>query len=635
MSSNDQENSEGIENSPLVLNEGSQSPLDRINDSEDSNQEQIQTPLIDGRSIDPVRQYMLQKHLVLLIHAQTCLEDESERNIPAENCRVAFCDVMRNVLKHMDTCLVGINCTFELCSSSQLLLYHLQNCGQRSCPLCAPFVDIDVLLTSDTEDSPRQSSSDSEQQENESDGNERSRRRRNNSVFNQHDAESSLEQILHSPNGIARWVENTRKMVQLNWQLFILLHADKCRAHRSLLSCPTPNCQELRAALNHMPNCHLGGGCTFLHCWASRQIINHWTNCRLNICPLCVPIRQLEGVRNRNFFSSIVSRSQAATRPLTTNQATTSQRTAREGNSNAENIHESRNNGSRGQESSSAYQAVNQNNSNNPLPLLIRVNHGASCSLSTSASGAIQLCTTAEHHYQQSGLMFTNESHSARQTDVSPPGVRVGSLPGYGPDDTSPPGVRIGSLPGYAPNDESPPGRRMESDDGHKTETCADGQENSESLLRVCSHDDVLNSPLKKINSDDHVNRTLNFDRNSPNQMENSSSEVQMLEDATINRDAINEPEMHSLTGTMSRLSVPETEKELIDKESLTPNEATNLSSEKTTIKNSESELDSTEHSKQNSSSNREPKEFEPKKAEIVQNEKNCERTGKSDSDEF
>ncbi|XP_043484166.1 uncharacterized protein LOC122512425 [Leptopilina heterotoma] len=624
MNSNDQENSEGIENLPLVLDEGSQSPLDRINDSEDSNQEQIQAhnvPSIDGRSIDPVRQYMLQKHLVLLIHAQTCLEDESERNIPAENCRVAFCDVMRNVLKHMDTCLEGINCTYELCSSSQLLLYHLQNCGQRSCPLCAPFVDIDVLLTSDTEDSPRQSSSDAEISENsqENDGSRREeRRRRNNSVFNQQDAASSLEQILHSPNGIARWVENTRKMVQLNWQLFILLHADKCRAHRSLLSCPTPNCQELRAALNHMPNCHLGVSCTFSHCWASRQIINHWTNCRLNICPLCVPIRQLEGVRNRNFFSSIVSRNPPLRPLVTTNQASSSQRNPRGGNLTEENRNNAPAVGGQG------------------LPLLIRVNHGASCSLSTSASGAIQLCSSAEHHYQQSGLMFTNENPPPRQMDVSPPGVRVGSLPGYGPDDTSPPGVRIGSLPGYGPNDVSPPGRRIGSDDGHNPEAGADGQENNQSLLRVCSHDNLSKSSLEKID-DDHVTRTLNFDRtlNSPNQMENSS-EAQMLSDATVNRDAINEPEMQSLTGTMSRLSVPESKKELIDKESLTPNKAANLSSEKTTIKNSENELDSTEISKQNSSSDREPKEeFEPKKAEMVVNGKDCERTGKSDSDEL
>lgn len=531
MSSNDQENynSNEVGNIPVVMNEESQSPLniasndDEENSNSNSEQEQIHgehVPTI----IDPVRQYMLQKHLVLLIHAQTCLEDESERNIPASSCRVAFCDVMRNVLKHMETCLDGINCTYELCSASQLLLYHLQNCGQATCPLCAPFIDTDVLLTSPEPES----SSDTENNIN---NYPRRIRSMSNLDLNPQEGVSSLEEILHSPNGISRWVENTRKLVQLNWQLFLLLHADKCRAHRSLLSCPTPNCQEFRTALNHMPNCQAGRNCTFPHCSASRQIINHWLNCRSSICPLCVPIRQLEGVRSRNFFTSVLQSSRihrnpgpsSAPPPLRPigNQPSSSQNLRNNGqslNSIAENdqingINSDVNNppGVRGQGSGdiNSYRTpldVNVNQSTNrtnynrdPLPLLIHVSHGPSCSLSTNAAGSLQLCSSAEHHYQQSGFIFSNPNPPTTQTDVSPPGVRVGSLPGYGPDDVSPPGVRIGSLPGYGPDDISPPGMRIGSYNLNPTVETNETIENNQTLLRVCDESVNNSSSSSKI----------------------------------------------------------------------------------------------------------------------------------------
>lgn len=527
---------EQIQGPSIVTSNGDE--LNREQASEEEEEEENDREQVTTSVVDPVREYMLQKHLALLIHAQTCLNDETERNIPAANCRIPFCDVMRNILKHLDICQNGGNCTEELCSSSRLLLHHLKNCGQRTCFLCLPFVDVDVLLSSSPEPSEGSAQNSPNEESNgdplEDDVFDRRRFNRLANVdVNHEEAASSMNEILHSPTGISKWIDNTRKMIQLNWQLFVLLHADKCRAHKSLLSCPTPNCLEFKAALQHMPGCQQGKNCTFPHCSACRQIINHWTKCQVYICPLCEPIRQLEGVRNRNFFSSVLPSQRAQRnpgpsnpppplRPISLNQPglsgvannlnSAAQSNERQGMRNghcqccskqnqirsqpdvSNGINSTENNppvvrervsGQIPNQSSSDissyrtplgiginigpsgisanYNAPNIENHNartsparsvnNPLPPLrpiIHISHGPSCNLSTSASGSFQLCPSAEYNYSQTGLRFSN-SNPTTQTDVSPPGMRVGYLPGYEPDDISPPGVRVGSIAGYSP----------------------------------------------------------------------------------------------------------------------------------------------------------------------------------------
>ena len=55
----------------------------------------------------------------------------------------------------------------------------------------------------------------------------------------------------------------------------------------------------MKGVLNHIPSCKSVKECQVPHCSSSRQIINHWKHCNRNDCPICLPLRQDSGQRNR------------------------------------------------------------------------------------------------------------------------------------------------------------------------------------------------------------------------------------------------------------------------------------------------------------------------------------------------
>ena len=98
-----------------------------------------------------------------------------------------------------------------------------------------------------------------------------------------------------SENSLAS--QESDKVKNLRHHLLILLHAHKCQQKREsgkLEECNVQACATMRAVLEHMKICRVGGQwqCPVPHCTSSCKILAHWKSCKKQSCHICAPMKQ-------------------------------------------------------------------------------------------------------------------------------------------------------------------------------------------------------------------------------------------------------------------------------------------------------------------------------------------------------
>ncbi|XP_051170300.1 histone acetyltransferase p300-like [Leptopilina boulardi] len=86
------------------------------------------------------KEYQIQKHLILLLHAENCLQQEIQSNEESE-CSLPHCRTMKNVLNHIRNCQLS-TCKVHHCFSSKMILRHWRSCIRDQCNVCTPLKEI-------------------------------------------------------------------------------------------------------------------------------------------------------------------------------------------------------------------------------------------------------------------------------------------------------------------------------------------------------------------------------------------------------------------------------------------------------------------------------------------------------------
>ena len=120
-------------------------PIPSASGLQKKNQTSETTSDSNASKVNPKKQKLIQQQLVLLLHADRCLQ----RNGKTFQCNVPHCPTMKNVITHIETCESGTTCKVPYCPSSVRILRCWKSCSETltDCSICLPLKTSQDLLS--------------------------------------------------------------------------------------------------------------------------------------------------------------------------------------------------------------------------------------------------------------------------------------------------------------------------------------------------------------------------------------------------------------------------------------------------------------------------------------------------------
>lgn len=127
-------------------NNDDQAELPHVNNNHHEQQQQVlnlpQYFPSSYSSSDRDKIRLIQRQLVVLLHANKCAQRERQATNGDYSCDVPHCETMKQVLTHMlhcDTTSGVTACDIPHCTSSRQILSHWKYCAEVNwCPVCCP-----------------------------------------------------------------------------------------------------------------------------------------------------------------------------------------------------------------------------------------------------------------------------------------------------------------------------------------------------------------------------------------------------------------------------------------------------------------------------------------------------------------